>query len=175
MITKYMLIAFFEKWNNFGDFEAIWEDPGTKRLINDVRKWWGYDWKYLLQKASRNTIMPRAILGCEVLHYFFDFWYANTFKFKRTYNALFQIRGDSFRPLFVIPFEIFSPTLAKNELNWFEISVLFSIFWPFIVKNAGKSFLSLHLFKISLIVDQVCLIFDFFCKIDQYSTVFSLV
>ena len=57
--------------------------------------------------------------------------------------------------------EFFSPTLTKNELNWFEISVFSSIFWPFIVKNAGF-FLSLYLFRISLIVDQVCLIFDLF-------------
>ena len=52
--------------------------------------------------------------------------------------------------------------LAEKELKLFERSVLSVMFSPLIVKNVGKSFLSLHLFKMSFIVDQVCLIFDLF-------------
>ena len=58
--------------------------------------------------------------------------------------------------------ESFVPTLAKKFLKVLEISVLVSIFMPSTGKKAGKSFLSLHLFNISLMVDPVCLIFDLF-------------
>ena len=62
----------------------------------------------------------------------------------------------------LISFERFAPMLAKNELKLFDISVLSFMFSPLIIKNVGKSFLSLHLFRISFIVDNVCLIFDLF-------------
>ena len=65
-------------------------------------------------------------------------------------------------PLYSMLFESFAPTMAKKLSKVLDISVLSSMFSPFKVKNAGKSFLSLHLFKISFIVDQVCRIFDLF-------------
>ena len=52
--------------------------------------------------------------------------------------------------------------MAKKELKLFERFVLSVMVSPLIVKNMGKSFLSLHLFKIYFIVNQVCLIFDLF-------------
>ena len=65
--------------------------------------------------------------------------------------------------------------LAKNELKLLEISVLSVACSSLIVKNAGNFFLSLHLFRISFIVDQVCLIFDLYYQIGPNNIGFLLV
>ena len=106
--------------------------------------------------------MTTTVLRCKIFNYFLHIGSADTFKIKVRYNPLFQKGRNCFGAFVFNAIWKFCTNTGNKLLKVLDISVLSSMFSPFKVKNAGKSFLSLHLLKISFIVDQVCRIFDLF-------------
>ena len=106
--------------------------------------------------------MTRTVLWCKIFNYFLHISSADTLKINRRCNHLFQKRKKLLWCHYIQWYLKFLHQHWQKLLKVLDISVLSSKFSPFKVKNAGKYFLSLHLFKISLIVEQVCRIFDLF-------------